>query len=115
VNLSSDRKSIVISSNPKNYNDSNYYMPETLSEIYARMGYKAYTNGEFEKSIKYFNEMFKLDKSNASAYLYASYASEALYKKTGKKAYFDDAKVYAESAKTLDPQNKYVLEQIDAL
>ena len=115
VNLSSDRKSIVINADTKKYNADKYYMPETISEIYIRMAYTAYTRGDFENSIKYFNELFKIDKSNASAYLYASYASEALYKKTGKKCYLDDAKVYAESAKILEPKNKYVLEQINDL
>lgn len=113
VKLSSDRKSMVISAGTKT--SGNFYKPETPAEIYARFGYMYYVNGEFSKSVEYFNKLFSIDKSNAPAYLYASYASEALYKNTGNKKYLQNAKDYASYALKLDPQNKYMLEQVDTL
>lgn len=115
VQLSSDRKSIVISGNTHRGGQDAYYQMETPAEIYARCGYKAYVNGQFAKAIDYFEELFKLDKTNASAYLYASYASEYLYKNVGKAKYLEDAKAYALTAKALEPDNKYVIEQLDSL
>ena len=115
VNQSSDRKSIVISGNSRRLNSNEYYRPETPEQIYARCAYKSYVNGQLAKSIEYFNELFKIDSSNAPAYLYASYASEALYKNLGNKKYLEDAKMYAKKAKELQPDNKYILEQVDSL
>lgn len=115
VNQSSDRKSIVISGNPRRLNSGEYYRPETPEQVYLRCAYKYYVNGRFAKSVEYFDELFKIDSSNAIAYLYASYANEALYKNTGKKKYLENAKMYAQKAKTIQPENKYILEQIDLL
>jgi len=112
VKLSSDRKSIVISAAKEKLGSNNYYNPETMDEVYARFGYMYYVNGEFEKSLEYFGELFKLDQTNAPAYLYASYASEYLYKNTGNKKYLNLAKEYANKAQSLDSKNKYIKEQI---
>ena len=113
--LSSDRRSVVISSSPRNQNPSGYYRPETMEQLYARFGYRYYVNGEFSKSLQYFEKLFAIDHSNMPAYLYASYASEALYKNTGNSKYLNKAKEYANYAQTLEPNNKYVKEQIEAL
>ena len=115
VKLSSDRKSMVISAPTNKLDPNRYYSPETPEEIYARLGYMCYKNGEFEKSLGYFDNLFKTDKKNASAYLYASYASEYLYKNTGNSKYLKLAKSYAEQAKKLDGNNKYINEQIESL
>ncbi len=115
VQLSSDRKSIVINAPQKKLNPDKYYSPETMEEVYARFGYMCYVNGEFDKSVKYFDELFALDQTNAPAYLYASYASECLYKKTGNVKYLTLAKDYAQKAYSLDSKNKYIKEQVDSL
>ena len=115
VSQSSDRKSIVISGDPRRLNSGEYYRPETLNELYARMGYKSYVYGELNKSVEYFNKLFEIDRTNAPAYLYASYASEALYKNTGKKKFREEAKTYAKSACMIEPNNKYMKEQLDSL
>ena len=114
VQLSSDRKSIVICA-PEKRNTNNYYNPETMPEVYARFGYMYYVNGEFEKSVEYFNELFKIDQTNAPAYLYASYASEYLYKNTGDSKFLNQAKEFANKAYSLDSKNKYIKEQVEAL
>lgn len=108
VQLSSDRASVVISAKADINNSGQYYRPETMTELYTRLGYTSYKNGEFEKSLKYFNDLFAQDKNNASAYLYASYAAEQLGKK-------DLAKDYAKKAKEIEPENKYFNEQFDSL
>lgn len=115
VNLSSDRKSMVISAPSNKLDASKYYSPETMEELYARFGYMCYVNGEFEKSVNYFNDLFKIDQTNSSAYLYASYASEYLYKNTGNDKYLKQSKEYAQKAYNLDSKNKYIKEQIEAL
>jgi len=115
VQLSSDRKSIVINAPQNKLNPNQYYSPETMEEVYARFGYMCYVNGEFEKSVKYFDELFALDQTNAPAYLYASYASECLYKKTGNPKYLTLAKDYAAKAQSLDSKNKYIKEQVESL
>ena len=115
VQLSSDRKSIVINAPKNKLNPNQYYNPETMDELYARLGYMCYVNGEFEKSIKYFEELFKIDPTNAPAYLYASYASEYLYKNTNNSKYLTLAKEYVNKAQSLDSKNKYIKEQVDAL
>jgi hypothetical protein len=38
-----------------------------------------------------------------------------LYKNVGKAKYLEDAKAYALTAKALEPDNKYVIEQLDSL
>ena len=113
--LSSDRKSMVISAPVDKLDSSKYYSPETMDEIYARFGYMYYKNGEFAKSVNSFEELFKIDQTNAPAYLYASYACEYLYKNLGDKKYLSKAKEYAQKAYSLDSKNKYIKEQVDAL
>ena len=115
VTLSSDRKSIVISAPKNKYNPDQYYAPETMEELYSRLGYMYYKNGEFAKSLKYFEELFKIDTTNAPAYLYASYAGEYLYRITGESKYMKLAKEYAQKAYNLEPKNKYIKEQADSL
>jgi len=115
VQLSSDRKSIVISAPKEKLTSKEYYSPETMDEVYARFGYMYYVNGEFEKSLEYFGELFKLDQTNAPAYLYASYASEYLYKNTENNKYLKLAKEYVNKAQKLDPDNTYIKEQAEAL
>ena len=115
VKLSSDRKSIVINASQNNYNPDKYYAPETMNELYARLGYMYYVNGQFAKSLEYFGELFKIDQTNAPAYLYASYAGEYLYKNTNDSKYLKQAKEYAKKAYNLDSKNKYIKEQVDAL
>lgn len=115
VELSSDRKSIVIFAPKNKLNPGQYYNPETMSEVYSRLGYMYYINGEFEKSLEYFGELFKIDQTNAPAYLYASYAGEYLYKNTNNAKYLTLAKEYANKAKSLDGKNKYIKEQVNNL
>lgn len=115
VQLSSDRKSIVISASQNKLHPEQYYSPETMDEVYARFGYMYYVNGQFEKSLEYFSQLFKLNQTNAPAYLYASYASEYLYEKTGNEKYLKSAKEYIKNAHNLEPQNKYIKEQFEAL
>lgn len=115
VQLSSDRKSIVISSGQNRQSANQYYAPETMDEVYARFGYMYYKNGEFLKSVEHFEELFKIDQTNAPAYLYASYACEYLYKNTNDAKYLKQAKEYAKKAYSLDSKNKYIKEQVEAL
>lgn len=115
VRLSSDRASMVISASKDSNNDNEYFNLETMDEVFLRLGYMNYKNGRFAKSVKYFGKFFELNQKNAPAYLYASYASEYLYKNTSDSKYLDLAKEYAKKAYDLDRQNKYIKEQIDAL
>ena len=113
--LSSDRKSMVISVPDTRLNPNKFYSPETMDELYARLGYMYYKNGEFAKSAEYFGELFKIDQTNAPAYLYASYVNEYLYKNTKNSKYLTLAKEYAKKAQSLDSGNKYIKEQVDNL
>lgn len=115
VNLSSDRKSIVISAPKEKLSANQYYSPENSQDIYLRFGYKSYLNGEYQKSLNYFDDLFNLNQKNAAAYLYASYAAEALYKQNKSDKYLTKAKEYIQIAKQLEPENKYILEQEQAL
>lgn len=115
VRTSSDRKSIVIGRGNEEMIGDNAYRPETVPQIYTRYAYKAYTNGEFKKSLDYFEKLFELGEQDYATYLYASYDCEYLYKKTGKEKYLEMAKNYANQAKNIAPKNKYVKEQINAL
>ena len=115
VRLSSDRKSMVINAPASKLDPSRYYSPETMDEVYARFGYMYYVNGEFKKSVDNFEELFKINQTNAPAYLYASYASEYLYNYTQESKYLTKAKTYAQKAYSLDPKNKYMKEQVEAL
>lgn len=111
---SSDRHSITIARSTRK-TASQAYQPETPEQLYLRFGYKSYINGEFKKSIDYFKEYLSLDKSNYAVYLYISYAYEALYKQTTKENYLQSAKEFADYSKRLEPNNKYVKEQVLAL
>ena len=115
VTASSDRRSIVISPSESNKNPNDYYRPETMEQIYTRFGYCAYINGEFEKSLENFDKLFNMGTQNASAYLYASYASTELYKKTGNQNYKTKALNYIRQAQEYAPNNKYIKEQADSL
>lgn len=112
--LSSNRRSIVISKGTKKNSDK-YYHPENIEQIYIRYAYGAYLHGDFNDSLKYFGKYFELNDTNASAYLYASYASEALYKENQNEKYLEKAKNYIEKAHSLDKKNKYINEQIENL
>ena len=102
---------IVISA-PKNKEASNqYYHPEDSQDIYLRFGYKSYLNGEFQKSLKYFEDFFSVNQNYVPAYLYASYSAEALYNQKKNDKYLELAKEYIKKAKQLEPENKYILEQ----
>jgi len=111
---SSNRKSIIIARG-KLSNSSSYYSTETLENLNLRLGYKSYVNGEFEKSINYFKDYLKLDKNNYAVYLYISYAYKYLYEQDGKVNNLDSAKIFADYAKTLAPNNQFVNEQIQNL
>lgn len=111
---SSDRHSLTIARAEKK-NVSTVYQPETAEDLYLRFGYKSYVNNEFDKAVDYFKDYLNLNKSNYAVYLYTSYAYEALYKKTGKSGYLDSAREFASYAKSLAPDNKYVVEQVLAL
>lgn len=111
VNLSSDRKSIVISAPENKFAKEQYYNPETPEDIYLRFGYKSYLNSEFQKSLKYFEDFFSVNQNYVPAYLYASYSAEALYNQKKNDKYLELAKEYIKKAKQLEPENKYILEQ----
>lgn len=115
VTPSSDRKSIVIMSSGNNVNTGQFYHPETTEEIFLRFGYMSYKNREFEKSLDYFKNLFSITQTNAPAYLYASYAAEEMYKQTQNNKYKNLSKEYAQKALELDPNNKYMREQAEAL
>lgn len=111
---SSNRNSIVIKAG-ESKNKSAYYQPEDMEQLYLRLGYKSYLNGEFKDAVKYFENYLKINKGNYAVYLYLSYASEGLYKKTEKEKYLENAKIYADYAKKIAPDNEFVKEQILAL
>lgn len=115
VAASSDRASIVISASESNNNPGVFYRPETTEEMYVRFGYTAYLNGEFKKSLENFEELFNNGTQNASAYLYASYAAEELYKLTKDEKYYTKAVNYVNQAKSFEPNNKYINEQLNFL
>ena len=115
VKLSSDRKSLTIGRNNETQSKENYYSVESMEDIYLRFAYKSYLNGEFKKSAKYFKQYFELDKTNAIAYLYASYNSEAVYKILGRQSALEDAKDYINSAYNIDKSNEYIKEQYESI
>lgn len=115
VTPSSDRKSIVIASSGSNVNTGQFYHPETTEELFLRFGYMSYKNREFEKSLDYFKNLFSITQTNAPAYLYASYAAEEMYKQTQNNKYKNLSKEYVQKALELDPNNKYMREQAEAL
>lgn len=107
VQRSSDRKSIVIKRGTTK-DSSSYYRPETVADLYKRYGYMSYLNGEFKDSVNYFKKVLNEDKSDYAVYLYISYAYEYLGDR-------ESAKVFAQYAKNLAPDNKYVKEQVENL
>ena len=113
VKLSSDRKSLTIGRNHETESKNNYYSVESMEDVYLRFAYKSYLNGEFKKSAKYFKQYFELDKTNAIAYLYASYNSEAIYKILGRSSALEDAKNYINSAYNINKSNEYIKEQYE--
>lgn len=115
VEPSSDRETIVILSSNDRTNKEQYYHPETPEEMLMRFGYMSYLNGEFEKSLKYFNQYFSVNNNNPVAYLYASYAAEEFYNQTKQQQYKTQAKDFINTAYELDKNNKYIKEQYDAL
>lgn len=107
---SSNRNSIIIErGNNGNYQDESY------EDINLRYGYKAYLNGEYKDSVKYFQNYLNINKGNYVVYLYTSYAYEALYKQTGNQKCLEKSKEFAQYASQLKPNDKYVKEQISAL
>lgn len=115
VKLSSDRRSIYISSSENKLSSETSYRPETVEDIYLRFAYKSYLNHEFKKSEDYFNKYFGINSSNAIAYLYASYNVQANYEQSKNGSYLEKAKEYINKAKKLDPNNKYIEEQYKEL
>lgn len=111
---SSYRNSIVIKAG-KSSDNKNFYQPEDLEQLFLRMGYKSYLNSDFKGALKYFEDYLKINKGNYAVYLYMSYANEYLYKNTGKDKYLEEAKLFADYAKKLEPDNKHIKEQILAL
>lgn len=111
---SSNRNSVVLTRGKRN-NQEAYYRPESPLDMYLRYGYKSYVAGDFKDAIKYFKDYLKLDKSNYAVYLYISYAYEYLYKQNSSEGDLKSAKEFADYAKSLAPENKYVKEQVLAL
>lgn len=111
---SSNRNSIVLTGG-KRSNKQNYYQPESPLDMYLRYGYKSYLVGEADDAIKYFKDYLKYDKTNYAVYLYLSYAYEYLYQTKNKESDLKSAKEFADYAKKLAPNNKYVKDQILAL
>ena len=112
--LSSDRKSLIIEKSESKAKEESY-CAETPVDLYTRYAYKSYLNGDFKKAEEYFGKLLELSKNNPVAYLYFSYTEEYLYKKTGKKKYLENAKAFASYAQKLDPENKFINEQVDSL
>lgn len=113
VKLSSDRKSLTIGKTHETQSKENYYSVESMEDVYLRFAYKSYVNGEFKKSAKYFKQYFELNKTNAVAYLYASYNSEAIYKILQRAGALENAKEYITNAYNLNKNNQYIKEQYD--
>ncbi|MBO6257184.1 M48 family metallopeptidase [bacterium] len=113
VKLSSDRKSLTIGRTHETQSKDNYYSTETMEDIYLRFAYKSYLCGEFKKAAKYFKQYFEINNSNAIAYLYASYNSEAIYKILNRSSALEDAKNYITTAYNIDKNNEFIKEQYD--
>ncbi len=113
VKLSSDRKSLTIGRTHETQSKNNYYSTETMEDIYLRFAYKSYLCGEFKKAAKYFKQYFEINNSNAIAYLYASYNSEAIYKILNRSSALEDAKNYITTAYNIDKNNEFIKEQYD--
>ncbi|MCQ2957577.1 MAG: M48 family metallopeptidase [Candidatus Gastranaerophilales bacterium] len=112
--VSSDRASLIFGRDG-NLSNQDYFRPETLEQIYTRYAYKSYLYGEYKEALKYLDKLISINPDNFAPYLYASYANEYLYKETGNQHYLELSKTYANSAKRLAPNNKYVIEQAECL
>ena len=108
---SSDRVSIVISKSP---NVSKTYQPENIEQKILRIAYASYQNGKMVNAIKYFEKYADINESYIP-YLYISYANEYLYNTTKQEKYLKQAKKAIEKAVELEPDNKFVVEQVEAL
>ncbi len=109
---SSDRVSIIISSNDNNKND--FYTLESPEEILKRVGYTDYKNGDIENAIKYFSQWAEISDSYIP-HLYLSYCYENMYNSTHKKKFLAKAIEEVKSANTLEQDNKHVKKQFEEL
>lgn len=108
---SSDRVSIIISKNPS---VSKTYQPEDIEQKILRIAYASYQNGKMVNAIKYFEKYADINESYIP-YLYISYANEYLYNLTKQPKYLKQAQKAIEKAMEIEPDNKYVMEQVQAL
>lgn len=109
---SSDRISIIISSNSEN--KSEYYTPESPEEILKRVAYVDYKNGDMKNAIKYFSQWGEISESYVP-HLYLSYCYEYLYKLTQKKKFLVKAIEEVKIANSLEEKNKHVEKQFEEL
>ena len=112
---SSDRCTFVISPSSEYTNPNDFYRPESMDELNIRFGYTAYLNGEFGKSLEYFDNLIKAGTRNETVYLYASYAAYELYKQTKENKYKNQAINYIKQAESINPNNKYINKQAEEL
>lgn len=108
---SSDRISIIISSNE---NSTEYYTPESPEEILKRVGYVDYKNGDIKNAIKYFSQWAEIENSFVP-HLYLSYCYENLYNVTQKKKFLAKAIEEAKLANSIEQKNKHVIKQFEEL
>lgn len=111
VKASSDRKSIIISGSEKQGTSNEYYNIDSVEDINLRYAYASYLNGDYEKSLKYYEKYFSTNKTNAIAYLYASYAAIEAYNRSTEIKYKTLSETYIKMAKNLNPKNTYIREQ----
>lgn len=108
---SSDRVSFTIERSPV---EKNFYHPETIQERVTRLAYVSYISGNNEKAIKYFKKLADI-KASYVPYLYISYASENLYKKTNQPKYLKWASKAAKKAASLKSNDENVQAQLKDL
>ncbi len=111
VKKSSDRVSIVISSNPK---ATKIFELEPVDKKILRIAYMNYKNGKMQNAIKYFKKLNKVKPSYVN-YLYMSYANEYLYKQTKEEKYLKQAKKDANEAALMNIRDEIVIEQVNSL
>ena len=109
---SSDRVSIIISSNEEN--TSGYYTPESPEEILKRVGYFDYKNGDMKNAIKYFSQWAEISNSYIP-HLYLSYCYENMYNLTQKKKFLAKAIDEVKLANSLEQNNKHIKKQFEEL
>ncbi len=109
---SSDRVSIIISSNEEN--TSGYYTPESPEEILKRVGYFDYKNGDMKNAIKYFSQWAEISNSYIP-HLYLSYCYENMYNLTQKKKFLAKAIEEVKLANSLEQNNKHIKKQFEEL